>query len=672
MNPTIDILRAELERLYSLDEMTAMSQSLLGLDPEEVGGVMAKASFARALTERCLDGDQLDALIDVIMVSRQGVDPRVADVAAIFGREEIPDGGKLGAFTIVRKLGESRQSIVYAATRNNERRALKVLRREAVRDKRAVQRFLTANRMVAAVEHPGLPTGLEAGEQDGVYWISYDLIDAHPLSARLTRSGALHLRDAKALLRGILEPLAALHRARIAHGDLKLENVLVGHGEGGPRVTLIDFGTDRLRQRATVSNGHTGVLAVFGSPKTISPEQVRGHRADAATDLYAFGAMMYELLTGKPVFTFDTATDAAFAHIAELPEPPSTKAPRSWITPETDEFVLSLLSKEPGSRPRDAMAVLDELESLGRPPLPSYALNGPFPEEKLTSLVDMLIAAPDDLTAATELEEALEDGADPAIVAEAFDVAAKGVSGDDDASLEVKKSLLLRAARIFDERAGNKEGAERTYAELVELDPNDAGTRAALDDVLRALGKYAEVVESLISQSESAAPGEERSRIFSEIGRLCATELEDPDQGILAYARALCEVPDDRIVADEIERLAEGKTPLWNEVLATLTESIQGGALEAEDQNKLIAHAARWYARKLGRTDLAVLAYRQILATDAASEVAYDGLTDIYRKGQQWRELVGALTEHADAVAPCRVRATFWPELLQETYMRST
>ncbi len=656
MNPTIDILRAELERLYSLDEMTSMSQSLLGLDPEEVGGGMAKASFARALTERCLDGDQLDALIDVILISRQGVDPRVADVAAIFGREEIPNSGKLGPFTILRKLGESRQSIVYAATRKDERRALKVLRREACRDKRAVQRFLTANRMVAAIEHPGLPTGLEAGEYDGTYWISYDLIDAQPLSARVARSGALHLRDAKALLRGILEPLSALHRARIAHGDLKLENVLVGYGDGGPRVTLIDFGTDRLRQRATVSNGHTGVLAVFGSPKTISPEQVRGHRADAATDLYAFGAMMYELLTGKPVFTFDTATDAAFAHIAELPEPPSTKAPRGWITPETDEFVLSLLSKEPADRPQDAFAVLDELESLGRPSAALQPSHNDFPEEKLTALVDLLIAGPDDSTAADDLENAIGEGADPAIVAEAFDVAARGVSGDDDTSLEVKKSLLLRAARLFDERAGDKEGAERAYAELVELDPNDAGVRAALDDVRRALGHYGELVESLVMQSEAAAPGEERSRIFSEIGRLCAMELEDPDQGILAYARALCEVPEDNVVTSEIERLAEGKPPLWNEVLATLTEAIQGGALEGDAQNKLLAHAARWYASKVGRPDLAVLGYQQILATDPVNENAYEGLTEIYRKAQQWRELVSTLAVYAEVAGSSRAR----------------
>ena len=173
----------------------------------------------------------------------------------------------------------------------------------------------------------------------------------------------------------------------------------MGYGDGGPHVTLIDFGTDRLRQRTTVSNGHTGVLAVFGSPKTISPEQVRGHRADAATDLYAFGAMMYEVLTGKPVFAFESATDAAFAHVSTVPEPPSAKAPRGWVTSDIDDFVLSLLSKDPGKRPKDATSVIDELESLGRASAALRAARGDFPEDQLTQLVDSLIAAPDDTEA---------------------------------------------------------------------------------------------------------------------------------------------------------------------------------------------------------------------------------------------------------------------------------
>jgi hypothetical protein len=357
MNPTIDILRAELERLFSLDEMTSMSERLLGLDPDDVGGATAKASFAKALAERCVDGDRIDALVDVLVASRPGVDARLRDVAGLLGRDEIAPGETLGPFVVSRKLGEGALGVVYTARHGDQDTVLKVLRCEASRDKRAVQRFLTATRMVAALDHPGLPRGLEAGETDGTYWVSYDAVDAQPLSARFSRTGPSHFTELKPILRGILEPLAALHKARIAHGDLKLENVLVGRhtaaegtspasgswsksgvtspgGTGetmdGPssardpsqnllaswRVLLVDAGTDRLRQRSVGSNGHSGALAVFGSPKTISPEQVRGLRADAAADIYAFGAMMYELLSGRPVFPYETGTDAALAHVA--------------------------------------------------------------------------------------------------------------------------------------------------------------------------------------------------------------------------------------------------------------------------------------------------------------------------------------------------------------------
>jgi serine/threonine protein kinase len=378
-----------------------MSERLLGLDPEDVGGTTAKASFAKALAEHCIDGDRIDALVDILLAARPGVDPRVRDVAGLFGREQIEPGEGLGPFTVSRKLGEGAVGIVYAARRGDEDCILKVLRREASRDKRAVQRFLTTTRMVAALEHPGLPPMLEAGESNGSYWVSYLSIDAQPLSARFLRTGPSHFSEAKPILRGILEPLAALHKARIAHGDLKLENVLIGRPVPGDQadmaapVTLVDFGTDRLRQRSLGANGHGGAFAVFGSPKTIAPEQVRGQRADAAADVYAFGAMVYELLSGRPVFPYETDTDAALAHVSKTPEPPSIAAPRGWVTRDIDKFVLSLLAKEPARRPRDASAVLDALESLGqRSAAVRETPQVDFPEETLTSLLDLLLAAP--------------------------------------------------------------------------------------------------------------------------------------------------------------------------------------------------------------------------------------------------------------------------------------
>jgi len=628
-----------------------MSRRFLSLNPEEVGGASAKASFAKALALRCVEADRIDALIDVLLSSRQHVDPRVRDASSLYGREEIAPGGRLGSFTVVRKLGEGPLSIVYLARRDDVSSVLKVLRREVSRDRRAVQRLLTANRMVAALESPGLPEGLEAGEADGFYYLRYLYVDAQPLSARFARTGPSPIGDLRPILRGILEPLATLHRARMAHGDLKLENVLVSREQGDPRVTLIDFGMDRLRQGAAFENGRSGVLAVFGSPKTIAPEQVRGQRAAPATDIYAFGALLYELLTGKPVFPFETETDAAFAHMTKIADPPSVRGPRGFIGRDVDAFVLSLLAKNPDKRPKDASSLLDAIDSLGRgtqsvrPHVPA------FPDDELTGLVDALIAAPDDPQASSDLEASLERGADAAQVAEAFEVAARGVDDDgaDEQFREVKKTLLRHAARTFELAVGDRERAERVYRSIVELDPTDRGAQMDLETVRKSLGRYAEVVESLISRSEAAAPGEDRSRIFAEIGHLCAGVMDDPDQGILAYARALCETPMKVDLAGEIEHLAEDKAPLWNEVLATVTEGIQSELLSSVEKNKLLAYAGRWYEQKLGRADLAQMAYRQILATDSGSEEAHEGLTRICRKAQQWPELVAALTARAEA-----------------------
>ncbi len=657
MNPTIDILRGELERLFTLEEMTAMSERLLGLVPDEVGGTSAKGSFARALTERCVDGDRIDALVDVILHSRKEVDPRVRDIVTLLGKEELASGRQVGDFTIQKKVGESDLGIVYQAIRQDGGAkavyALKILRREAVRDRRAVHRFLTANRLIATVGHPGLPKSLEAGELDpGIFYVAYQYLDAMPLSTRLARTGPVAYNELRPILRGILEPLAALHKAHLVHGDLKTENVLVQPRQGeDPAITLIDFGSDRLRGRGVSANGHTGLLAVYGSPKTVAPEIVRGKPADPKSDVYAFGAVLYELLTGKPVFHHESATDAAFAHLSKDAEPPSHRAPRGWVTKDIDNFVLALLQKDPARRPKDAGAVLDAFESIGRASAQMRAAGQAIAPEKVQGLIDKLLAAPSDHEVALELEQAVEQGAEALRVGDAFAAASAQVRGDSDDELETKKSLLYRAARIFDGAARDKERAEQIYTQIVELDPQDDIALVALEEARKALGKYEELVEMLLNKSQAAPPGEERGRALAEIGRLYSHELDDAEQAVVAFTQALCEEPTNEEYASEVERLCGSKQQTWAETLETLTEAIKGGALSAADQVALLVRAARWYDQKLSRADMALAAYQQVFAVDPTSEAAAEGMTGIYRRAQQYPELVSLLTARADHAA---------------------
>jgi tetratricopeptide (TPR) repeat protein len=654
MNATIEILRGELERLFSLDEMTSISARLLGLDPQDVGGASAKASFAKALTERCVDGDRLEALVDIILVSRKDVDPRVRDLASLLGKEDLASGQMLGGFTIAKKIGDGDLGIVYSAVRDGRNFTLKVLRREAARDRRCVQRFLTANRLVANLDSPGLPRSIEAGEIQGHPYVAYEQIDAQPLSFRFARTGPLHINELKPVLRGILEPLAALHRGHLVHGDLKLENVLVGKGSGGAdapdatRVVLVDFGSDRLRHRPS-SAGHA-LLAVHGSPKTTAPEILRGRAADAKSDVYAFGAMMYELLSGKPVFVAESATDAAVAHLTKEPEPPSNKAPRGWVTKETDAFILSLLQKDPARRPKDAQALLDNIESLGRASMAMKAAKQ-IPPEKVEQQIELLLMNPDDSEAAMALEKAVDEGADPTRVAEAFAMAAEGIKGETADEKESKKALLYRAARIFESAAKDKERAEKIYLNITAMDPTDEIAVIALEEVRKALGKYEELVEMLLNRSAAAAPGADKARVLAEIGRLYAHELDDAEQGLVGYTQALCEDPTNEEYGDEIERLAGSNAARWTEALETMTEGSKNEALSQTDRNTLLTRIGRWYEQRLQRADLALMAFQQILSTDPAHEGASEGMCAIYRRAQQWPELTSLLLKRADAAA---------------------
>ncbi|MFS8066127.1 MAG: protein kinase domain-containing protein, partial [Byssovorax sp.] len=232
---TIDIVRGELERLFSLDEMMALSKDLLGFAPSEIGGGASKASFARALTDRCLEADAIEALLDAVLASRTEVDPRIRELGqkGLTLPEEIKVGETFGPFTITKKLGEGPRGFVYTATKDGVDRTLKVLGREATRDARAARRFITRVRLAAAVRHENLPTDLEVGIEGGRVWVAYAPIDGQPLAVRIGRTGPLHINEARSLLRGILEALGALHGKHLVHGAIKLENVIVARGEGG-------------------------------------------------------------------------------------------------------------------------------------------------------------------------------------------------------------------------------------------------------------------------------------------------------------------------------------------------------------------------------------------------------------------------------------------------------
>jgi tetratricopeptide (TPR) repeat protein len=652
-----DILQAELERLFDLPELLKLSRDLLGFDPDSVGGTAAKASFAGALTAHCLEHDAIEALCDAMLATHGEVNAKVADlrVTGVVLDEELKAGSEFGPYVIVRKIGEGRLAISYVARKDNQEYRLKVLRREATRDQRGLQRYLTVNRLIGQIDHDGLPKQLGAAKIGDRYAVSHLQVEGQPLSARIARTGPMHINEAKLLIRGILEPLAALHGRRIAHGDLRLDNVILARGnDGAQRVLVVDAGSDRLRARARVVNGRNELFSTVGSPRTVSPEQIRGMTADPTSDVYSFGAMLYEILSGKPLYGEKPALEAAFAHITLDPPPPSSVAPRGWIPKDLDDLVLRLLAKDPARRPKTASEALSFFEdtkpSMVQAPLVTITA------DELEAKIEALVNDPSDDDAALNLEATVDAGADASKVAQAFELAGD-VTEDSDEGKDAKKSLLFRAARLYADRARALDKAELVYAQIAELDPEDNVAQSGLEDARRRQGKFEEVVEMLLARGEKAESGGERARALSEIGKLYASELKDTDQAIIAFTQALCEDPTQATTISEIERLAGSNLEAWGEVLANCSGTAEDEDVTAETRNAIYNRMGQWYVDKVKRPDLALPCFQAVVAAEPANEVALDGMTQIYRKAQQWSELGIVLTRRADAaVTPAHAR----------------
>lgn len=649
-----DIVRGELERLFSLDELMALSTELLGLDPNDIGGTASKASFARGLTDRCLEIDALEALVDAVVASRNEVDPRFRDlsVRGVSTEDELKVGAVLGPFTILKKIGEGPSGIVYSAKTDEGERTLKVLSRGAVDSARATRRFITQVRLAGRVRHENLPRELDAGIADGRVFVTYAPVEGQPLSARIARTGPLHINEAKNLLRGVLGALSALHDQRLVHGAVKLENIIVGRGaEGAPRPVLIDYGTDRLASPLG-SRARTTTVT--------SPEQLRGKAADAQSDLYGFGVLTFQILTGKTPFPGETAVDVIVAQHSQPPPAPSDVAPRGWITKDLDELVQRLLQRSPADRPKGPVAVLEVLEPLGK--TAGKEGKARLGEAEIDARVDALVADPDDADAALALESAVEQGAEPAKVAEAFVMAADQVAaGDDDEAQqkakETKRHLLYRAARLFEHSAKSPERAEEIYAMLVALDPEDDIALIALEELRKSLGKHEELIEMLLERSEKAESHSDRARALNLIGHLYVRELDDKEQGVFAFAQALAQDVQADEYATDLERAAGSDMKLWAEALQILSQVSTHPRMPPEAKVSLFNRLGRWYSEKIARPDLGLPCFQAVLSVDPANETALEGMCSVYRRAQQWQELGQVLLRRADrAPTPAQAR----------------
>jgi serine/threonine-protein kinase len=254
-----------------------------------------------------------------------------------------------------------------------------------------VQRFEREVRATTALTHPNTVRVFDYGvTDDGLWYYAMELLDGVSLAELVTAEGAQPQARAIHLVAQAARALGEAHRADIIHRDVKPENILITLA-GGERdfVKVIDFGIARSRGDATV----TAIGQVAGTPSYMAPEIASGDVADARTDVYALGGVLYCLLTGKPPFVADDAAAMMYAHRHEPVVPPHLRADAP-IDADLEAIVMRCLAKAPADRFADGAALADALATTAAfgtwqpslaPPLPDRAKLGAAPSTATAS-----------------------------------------------------------------------------------------------------------------------------------------------------------------------------------------------------------------------------------------------------------------------------------------------
>jgi serine/threonine protein kinase/tetratricopeptide (TPR) repeat protein len=272
-------------------------------------------------------------------------------------------------------IGRGGMGEVYLAAdeKLNRRAALKVLLPEFSDDQSRIRRFLRESRMAAGLSHPNIVTIFEVGEHDGLMFLAMEYIEGRSLRQRLDE-GPLDVPLTLHIARQVVDALAAAHSAGVIHRDIKPENVMLA-AKGA--VKVLDFGLARqdpslspLDSKAGSSDESPTVTklsvagALIGTPRYMSPEQLRGHPVGPASDLFGVGIVMYEMLSGHRPFEAPNWADLARDLLSSDPKPLA-----HWnvaVPPEVERVVLKCLAKDPDQRHPSARELGSDLAWLER------------------------------------------------------------------------------------------------------------------------------------------------------------------------------------------------------------------------------------------------------------------------------------------------------------------
>jgi len=266
--------------------------------------------------------------------------------------------GQLGnRYEIIEQIGSGGMAVVYKAKDIflNRLVTIKALRPEYSADENFLKLFRREAQAVASLSHPNIVAIYDVGQENDIPYLVMQYIDGEDLKSKIEREGKLDPKTAVEIALQVLDALEHAHRHGIIHRDIKTHNILISKNM---EVKLTDFGIARETTSATI----TQTAAITGSMHYISPEQARGEPADARSDIYSMGVVMYEMLTGTVPFQGENPIAVAVKHIQEEPEPPSSRT--KTIPLSLERLIMKAMEKTPYKRFSSAGDMANALEDI--------------------------------------------------------------------------------------------------------------------------------------------------------------------------------------------------------------------------------------------------------------------------------------------------------------------
>jgi tRNA A-37 threonylcarbamoyl transferase component Bud32 len=316
-------------------------------------------------------------------------------------------GAKLGPYEILSPLGAGGMGEVYRArdSRLHREVAIKILRAQVTADPMFRERFMREARTISQLTHPHICTLYDVGEHEGAPYIVFEYLDGQTLAEWLAR-GPLKFDDALTIARQVLSGLDEAHRHGVVHRDLKPANVMLmrrGGSSGTIDARLLDFGLAKqiglprvgVDSQTSLQGPPTEKGAILGTVHYMAPEQLRGEEADARSDIFAFGGMLYEMLAGRRPFE---ATDSATLIAAILEREPPPFSGHVTIPHRLERIIRVCLEKSPDDRWQSSRDLLREMqwltaESDVSPAAAAVARQGPSRRGLVAALVGGVLVA---------------------------------------------------------------------------------------------------------------------------------------------------------------------------------------------------------------------------------------------------------------------------------------